>query len=232
MNIDSAFISSVVTSAIYVSIVSSAQAQPSGAPEKTRENLMVVVRESIGRNKLDELPMPTGTGTVKLADAQEVEIELAWWELIGDTHIRFVFDGLKTMIVAEPRDLEFFNVSNLEDALALAVANVKRVYGEPVATPWTAGLMQVQGKSPDLDSTYFLDREFWKNAAKASPDGLVVAVPNRGTLLYAPFKDEKAVEALKRVIPQLHIRSDHLRVSSALYLFKDDKWSVFQAAVK
>jgi hypothetical protein len=211
MNISSALVRSVITTAAFVvSIAYGEQAQTGVVPEKTRENLMVVVRESIGRNKLDELLIPTGMGKAKLADGREIEIELAWWELIGDTHIRFVFDGPQTMMGAEPRDLARLNVANVEDALVLALANVKRVYGEPAATSWTGGLMQVQGKSPDLDSTYFLDREFWKKTAKSSPEGLVVAVPNRGGLLYAPFKDEKAVETLKRGIPQLHARSDRL----------------------
>ncbi len=233
MNIDSAFIRSVVTAAAFVlSIASSAQAQTSGAPEKTRENLMVVIRESIGANKQDELPKPTGKAKAKLADGREIEIEMASWELIGDTHIRFVFDGPQTMMGAAPQDLARLNVANVEDALALALTNVKRVYGEPVATSWTGGLMQVQGKSPDIDSTYFLDREFWRSLIKSNPEGVVVAVPKRGGLIYAPFKDEKAVDVLKRGVARLHASSDRLRVSSALYLFKDDKWSVFQAAVK
>ena len=54
--------------------------------------------------------------------------------------------------------------------------------------------MQVKGSSPDLDSSYFLDKEFWNELLKQHPE-----------------------------------RSRRLRISSALYLYKDGKWSVFQA---
>lgn len=217
--------------ALLLGFAANAGAQSTGAPEKTRENFMVVVRKSIGANKQDDVLRPTGKGKAKLADGREVEFEMASWEFIGDTHIRFVFDGPQTMMGAVPQDLVRLNVAMVEEALALAVSNVKRVYGEPTATSWTSGLMQVQGKSPDLDSTYFLDREFWRGVLKALPDGVVVAVPKRGGLLYAPLSDTTAVENLKKGVAQLHSSSGRLRVSSALYLFKDGKWSVYQAAV-
>jgi hypothetical protein len=92
--------------------------------------------------------------------------------------------------------------------------------------------MQVQGKSPDLDSSYFLDRTYWLALLKNSPEGIVVAVPKRGGLLYAPLNDVKAVDSLKRSVAYLHSSSQRQRVSSALFLFKDGKWSVFQPAVK
>ena len=92
--------------------------------------------------------------------------------------------------------------------------------------------MQVKGKSPDLDSSYFLDREFWQMLLKQHPEGIVVAVPKRGGLLYTPLSNADAVDRLKRGVFKLYESSERLRVSSALYLFKDDKWTVFQAAVK
>jgi hypothetical protein len=116
--------------------------------------------------------------------------------------------------------------------LALAITNIKRVYGEPSAKPWEGGLMQVQGKSPDLDSSYFLDRSYWQSLLKSHPEGLVVSVAKRGGLLFAPLSDARAVERLKKSVAYLHASSERLRVSSALFLFKDGKWSVFQAPVK
>ena len=209
-----------------------AVAQASAAPERERDNLMVVVRESIGANKENETFEPSGKASAKLPDGREVEIAMAWWEFIGDMHIRFVFDGPQTMIGATPQDLAKLHLGSVDEALALALDNVKRVYGEPTATEWTNGVMQVHGKSPDLNSTYFLDRDYWCSLLKTNPAGVVVAVPKRGGLLYAPLSNVNAVDSLKRGIAQLHATSGQLRVSSALYLFKDDKWSVYQAAVK
>jgi hypothetical protein len=136
------------------------------------------------------------------------------------------------MTNATPQDLERLGIKSVEDALTLAMSNFKRVYGEPKASTFSDGVMQVQGKSPDLDSSYFLDRTYWLALLKNSPEGIVVAVPKRGGLLYAPLNDVKAVDSLKRSVAYLHSSSQRQRVSSALFLFKDGKWSVFQPAVK
>ncbi|MBY0243781.1 MAG: hypothetical protein K2X55_31190 [Burkholderiaceae bacterium] len=208
-----------------------AVAQTSPSPN-TRENLMVVVRETTGANRTEDVLTPTGKMKAKLADGREIEIEMASWEFIGDTHIRFVFDGLRSMTNATPKDLERLGISRVEDALALALKNIKRVYGEPAATQWAGGVMVVQGKSPDLDSSYFLDRAYWSTVAKAYPEGIIVAVPKRGGLLYTPISKKQDVEGLKRAIGELHSSSQHDRISSALFLFKDGKWSIFQPARK
>jgi hypothetical protein len=131
------------------------------------------------------------------------------------------------MLNAKPDDLAGLNLSPAQ-ALRLAVANIKRVYGDPVAKPWTGGLMQVHGKSPDLDSSYFLDRAFWQGLLRRHPEGIVVAVPKRGGLLFTPVTDGEAVERLRKGVALLHSSSDRMRVSSALYLFKDDRRTVFQ----
>jgi hypothetical protein len=193
---------------------------------------MVVVRESLGANRTEDAFSPTGKLKAKLPDGQEIEMEMASWEFIGDTHIRFVFDGPEVMINATPQDLEQLGIKSVEEALALALANIKRVYGEPTAMPWEGSLMQVRGSSPDLNSSYFLDRTYWQSLLKAHPEGLVVSVPSRGDLLYVPLPDTKAVDVLKHRVADLYAKSESLRVSSALYLFKEGKWSVFQSPAK
>jgi hypothetical protein len=190
--------------------------------------LMAVVRESQGANKQDEVLKPTGKMRMTASDGAPVEIEFASFEFIGDMHIRLVFDDVNTMRVLTPEELTKLNLSP-EKALDLAVANIKRVYGEPEAVPLTDGVFQIQGRSPDLDSSYFLDGEFWRSWLKQHPDGLVVAVPSRGGLLFAPVTDDEAVGILRNNVGHWYIESDRLRVSSALDLFKDDHWSVYQA---
>jgi hypothetical protein len=219
-----------LVASIFVGAQASAQQPP--LPEKSRDNFMAVVRETMGANRPYDQLTPSGKAKAKLADGREIEFETASWEFIGDTHIRFVFDGPRTMINATPEDLEKLGIRNVDEALALALANLRRVYGEPVAKPWERGLMQVQGRSPDLDSSYFLDRSFWNNLLKKHPEGLVVSVAKRGGLLYAPLCEGNAVEVLQRGVAYLHSSSQRLRVSSSLFLFKAGTWSVFQDPVK
>lgn len=226
-------ISSILGVLILFSLAPSfATAQTASVSERTHDNLMVVVRESIGANRPDDAFAPTGKVKARLSDGHEIEFEMASWEFIGDTHIRLVFDGPQTMINATPQDLERIGIKGVDDALAIALANLKRVYGEPSAVPWENGLMAVEGNSPDLNSSYFLDRVYWLGLLKSNPEGIVVSLPKRGGLLYTPLLNTKAVEGLKRAVAYLHSSSQRLRVSSGLYLFKDGKWSVFQAPIK
>lgn len=189
---------------------------------------MVVLRSSSNSNWTEEQLRPFGKMKAQLADGKEVEIEMAWFGFLGDMHIRFVFDSPQSLRNAQPSDLARLGITP-EQALEIAIQNIKRVYGKPKSVPWTDGLMLVQGESPDLDSSYFLDRSFWNDLLKQHPEGLVVAVAKRGGLLYVPLSDTKAVDGLRKGVSYLYESSGNLRVSSALYLFKDDKWSVFQS---
>lgn len=203
-----------------------AETQPSDKAD--RDNLMVVLRGSSNSNWTEEQLRPFGKMKAQLGDGKEVEIEMAWFGFLGDMHIRFVFDSPQSLRNAQPSDLARLGITP-EQALEIAIQNIERVYGKPKSVPWTDGLMLVQGESPDLDSSYFLDRSFWLDLLKQHPEGLVVAVAKRGGLLYVPLSDTKTVDGLRKGISYLYESSGNLRLSSALYLFKDGKWSVFQS---
>jgi uncharacterized protein YtpQ (UPF0354 family) len=190
-------------------------------------NLLVVLRESLGENHPDETLRPYGRVTAELPDGRRIELATSWYHYIGDMHIRLVFDGGQTLQSASPNDLERLRLTP-EEALDVAVKNLRRVYGNPTATPYSGGLMQVQGMAPDLASSYFLDREFWLDVQRGHPEGVVAAVPQRGGLVFASAKDPEALDVLRFSAAALYAGAQGRRVSSALYLFKDGHWSVFQ----
>jgi hypothetical protein len=205
-----------------------AAAAPGVEPlDTSAANLLVVLRESRGENKQDESLEPFGTLRAALGDGREIELETSWYQYLGDMHIRLVFDGGQTMQSASPEDLARLRLSP-QEALELAIANLRRVYGTPAVHPWSGNLMQVQGDAADLNSSYFLDRQFWRALQNRHPEGLVVAVPRRGGLVYAPASDEAAVTSLRFSAAALYAGGPGARLSSALYLFKDGRWSVFQ----
>ncbi|MBS7807405.1 hypothetical protein [Variovorax sp. PCZ-1] len=214
---------------LFIASVLSAQvlSQPSRGFDDSATNLMVVLRESPGVNKQTETLVPTGKAKAKLQDGREIEIDTGWFEYLGDMHVRFVFDTPTSMPNASPKDLERLALTP-DAALELAVRNIKRVYGNPQTVPWN-DLFEVKGKSPDLDSSYFLDKDFWNAQLKKHPEGVVALVAKRGGLLFAPLTDVKAVDGMKKSVAHLHSSSERMRVSSALYLFKEGKWSVYQA---
>jgi uncharacterized protein YtpQ (UPF0354 family) len=190
-------------------------------------NLIVVLRESAGENKQDDELVPYGRVTAQMPDGKRVELATSWYRYLGDTHIRLVFDGGQSLQSATPKDLERLKLTP-EEALGVAVQNLRRMYGAPEARPWSGGLMQVQGGSPDLASSYFLDREFWLGVLREHPEGIVVAVPQRGGLLFGSAGDEEAIDELRFGLAALYSGSRGTRVSSALYLFKNGRWSIFQ----
>jgi len=204
-------------------------AQESDSIDTSAGNLIVVLRESRGANKQDETLRPFGKMRGVLPDGKEVDLDISWYKYLGDMHLRLVFDGGQSMQSASSEDLARLHL-NPDEALKLAVQNLRRVYGAPAAQPWSGNLMQVQSGATDLNSSYFLDREFWRELQARHPEGLVVAVPRRGGLVYAPVSDEAAVSDLRFSAAALYAGGPGARLSSALYLFKDGRWSVFQAA--
>ncbi|MCG2592509.1 hypothetical protein LZ009_06900 [Ramlibacter sp. XY19] len=192
-------------------------------------NLLVVLRESPGANKQDETLEPIGKISARLPDGRVVEFEASWFQYLGDMHLRLVFDGLSKVQSALPGDLQKLKLSP-QEALERAIDNLRARYGIPVVEPWTGGLMTVHGNAPELDSSYFLDRQFWLDTARDYPEGIVAAVPRSGGLVFARADDEEALTSLRFSAAALYAANERVRVSSALYLFKDGRWSVFQPA--
>jgi len=205
----------------------SAQERDTATFDTSAGNLMAVLRESSGSNKQDEDLQPYGKLRAQLADGREMELEASWFHYLGDMHIRLVFDGPQSLQSVSPDDLRRLQL-NPQQALELAAANLRRVYGVPAAHPWSGALMQVEGQAADLNSSYFLDRAFWRALQERHPQGVVAAVPRRGGLVYAAVDDEEAVAQLRFSAAALYASGEQARVSSALYLFKDNRWSVFQ----
>ena len=206
-------------------VVLTAGASESKSPDA---NFMFVLREVVGANKQEFGFTPTGPSTGTLSNGETFTITNAWFDLIGDMHVRFVSDGEHTMRNLSAEQFAAYGLSP-EEAVAVAVRNIKARYGEPHATPWEAGIMLVSGESPDFDSSYFLDQSFWDKLLLKHPEGLVVGVPKRGGLIYAPVSDKTALNSLERSIRTLYETSENLRVSSALYLYKDGTWTVYRA---
>jgi hypothetical protein len=203
---------------------------PTAVPaEKLRpgSDFMIVIREVESANKKTFAYTPAGPSTVTLPSGEKVTINNAWFNLIGDMHVRFVVDGKDTMRNLSAKEFADFGLPP-ESAAQVAVRNIVARYGQPQTTRSEVGVISVFGTSPDLNSSYFLDRAFWNATLRKHPDGLIVAVPARGTLLYAPVSDTKSVTFLKQNIVKIYQSATSLRVSSGLYLYKGGEWLVYQ----
>jgi len=204
--------------------MSSEAATPTIAPA----DLRLILRERPGVNQPDE--------SLALVDPFEVEGEAgikvsmapAWYDLVGDLQLRLAYDTGDYVLTLHASQLDDLRLSAAE-AIAVALANLHREHGEPQAAPWH-NLQRVAGREEAVSSAYFVDRAFWRQQLSKHPDGLVVAVPRVDALLFAPLADAAAVASMRQGIPGLHAGGGaDYRLSSALYLFKDDRWTVFQA---
>lgn len=197
--------------------------------ETSAGNLLAVLRESPGANKQDDTLRPIGKVRAVLKDGREVEFEASWFDWLGDMHVRLVFEGGERLQTASPADLQRLQLDP-EQALAQAVENLRQRYGAPTVHAWGGGLHIVQGGAPDLNSSYVLDRAFWLEQLRRYPQGVVVSAPQRGGLVFAPADDDAALVSLQFSAAALFARDEARRLSSALYLFKEGRWSVYQPA--
>ncbi len=195
-----------------------------------KSNLMLVVRTSNGANKPDSQLVSTGIQTFQDANGKIHPVELAHYEYLGDTHIRFVFDSVATMTNTTPEQFSQFGFTP-EEAVKVAIANIYRDYGQPNVYKLEGGIYQVQGGSPDFDSSYFLDESLWLSIGNNHQEGVVVAVPARDLLLFAPINDKNAVRFLGENVKDLFKESGRLGVSSALFAYSGGIWKVYQSPV-
>ena len=202
--------------------------EPAPSPAIDLETLQFVLRERPGANKAAEslalvdpfeVPLPGG-GTASMAPA--------WFDLVGDLQLRLVRDTPEWVFTLHAGELADLKLS-ADEALAIALGNFRRLHGPPMVSDWH-NLRRVGGAAEDVDHRRFLDRALWRGLLAEDPGGLVVALPRTDLLVFAPAADAAAVDSLRQGIPRLHAAGGDCRLSSALYLFKDDRWTVFQPA--
>jgi len=192
------------------------------------DTLLFVLRERPGANKPDEAPAQVAAFEVPLPGGAAAAMAPAWFDLVGDLQLRLVRCTPDYVYTLHASELEALKLG-LDEALATALANLHRLHGAPGASAWH-NLQRVGGRSEDVDSAYLMDRAFWRARLAEHPDGLVAAVPRTDLLLFAPLADTASVDSMRRGIPGLHAGGGDYRLSSALFLFKDDRWRVFQPA--
>ena len=192
-------------------------------------SLLFVLREHPGADKVDDSLALVPPFSVPVPGGIDATMAPAWFDLIGDLQLRLVRDTPDSMLTLHASELEELRLSP-EEAVTFALANLQRLHGPPRVEAWH-NLRRVVGRSEDFDSAWFLDRAFWRARLAEHPEGVVVAVPRTDLLLFVPASDTAAVDSMRRGILGLHKDAGDWRLSSALYLFDDDRWTVLQPAV-
>jgi hypothetical protein len=202
---------------------------PSAAETDPRSSaLLLILRERPGAHKAQESLAAVAPFEVPIPGGHAA-LAPAWYDLIGDLQLRLVRETPEAMLTLHTSELQELALG-AEEAVAIALANLARRHGPPTVQPWHE-LYRVSGRDENFDSSWLLARSFWRERLAEHPAGLVVAVPRTDLLVFAPAADAAAVAAMRRGIPRLHEQAGDWRLSSALYLFEDDRWTVLQPAV-
>ena len=201
---------------------------PATALDEGRAALRLLLRERPGADKPAESLDRVEPFTTPIPGGGSVTMAPAWYDLVGDLQVRLVRETPDALVTLQVDELEELGL-DAGAAIALALANLERQVGAPAVRPWH-DLSRVGTPSEEFDSSWFLHRAFWRARLAEHPQGLVAAVPRVDALLFAPAGDAAAVASMRRGIPGLHREAGDWRLSSALYLFKDDRWTVLQPA--
>jgi hypothetical protein len=190
--------------------------------------LRLILRERPGADKADDAPALVEPFTLPIPGGGSVTMAPAWYDLVGDLQLRLVRETPDALLTLEVDELAELGLA-ADEAIALALANLARQVGAPAVQPWH-NLWRVGTSGEAFDSNWFVDRAFWRARLAEHPAGLVVAVPRTDALLFAPASDDAAVASMRRGIPGLYREAGDWRLSSALFLFKDERWTVLQPA--
>jgi uncharacterized protein YtpQ (UPF0354 family) len=160
------------------------------------------------------------------APTQEAQAS-ADFPFVGQLQFEFVFDHDGKASPASRQDLDALKLP-IAQAQSLALQNIKRSYGEAKIERANGDILMLRSRSTDYASSFMLDRALWLELLKQAPQGFVAAVPRRGALLFAPADEYKAVEHLRKAVQDMYETGDGKQISTALYVFKGERWTVFQ----
>ena len=195
---------------------------------RTRECLCAIVASAGNHFQPTEGLKPlAATPIVQGAPAVE-GAEPAMFSYLGDVMVRFVFTA-KDCLESPVRQEDMVRLDlTPERALALATLNFKRMHGAPQAGLFVENVYTLRGGNPDVYAGYLLDRAYWRSQLERCAQGVIVAVPKRGSLFFAYAADPAAIQALKRLAARLYHAADEHGLSACLYRFDAQGWHVHE----
>lgn len=195
---------------------------------RTRECLSAIVACAGANFQTGEGLKPVATNAKAAGVGVAEAAQLAVFGYLGDVSLRFVFtapDCMESPVRME--DMQRLDLTP-QRALALASMNLKRTQGAPQVGLFTQGVYTLRGANPDANATYLLDRAFWRGQFERSAQGVLVAVPKRGSLFFAYAADSVATQALRDVAARLYHAADEQGLSGYVYRFDAQGWHVHE----
>lgn len=159
--------------------------------------------------------------TLPPGDEDGREASYPW---LGDLRLRFVYSRAGAPAVpATVADLKQLGTTPVQ-AFALACMNFRRDQGVPQVAALGDGVGVLRVPVPETAPSWLLHRALWRQRLGEGVPALLVAVPNRSTVLFVPASDPAAVRALERMAARLYRGSAAQRLSKCLLRFDAGGW--------
>jgi hypothetical protein len=183
----------------------------------SREQLQVrLANDASAHLPHEQLKLPSA-GNPK-ADAYRLSLGY-----LGDIRLNFRFDGSGRDALVS--DLKRLGISPAQ-ALGLAVLNHKRLHGDASFVPLSEGVYALKCPDTVVCATFFLDRRLWKQLLAKYPEGVLVAVPREGSVLFSPATDAGAGRRLREAAARMLSSAGNTRISRNLYRFGSTGWQI------
>lgn len=200
---------------------------------RERDNLYFTLRHIAKQNSSSDKPTPYPAKTIQKLDPGAWEHDLAVFAYVGDVQLRFVFiqpdgDSKGEFTMAKMADLKRLDLEP-EAAFAVACENIRSGLPAPKTMEQPAGFYQVGGGNGlDENTQFWFMKSYWVEQAKKHQAALVAAFPRRGTVYFAPYGNDKAIEAMRKRALELHKKAHEQSISGKLFGFTGKKWKVYK----
>jgi len=157
-------------------------------------------------------------------DGENLTLEFAWFSFLGDMNVVFVL--MSRIPFAPDGGRVRPHPPSPDQAVERAIANIKRVYGEPSLVPWDHGLTPAAGRLARSEQQLSPRSRLLARYPEADPEGLVVPcrIAAASLLPRSPIQTGVAALAARhRLSPPNQREAGRLL---RLYFFKDDRWTV------
>jgi hypothetical protein len=143
---------------------------------------------------------------------------------VGDLHLRYVYDDPRFMQAMRVRDLARLGVTRA-DLPALVVANYRKLYPDLTVLEPEPGLGVVT-KGGQLEPMVLLDAAFWDEQAQRAGGALIVAIPERDSVLFTKAEPRQNIELLKHRAVVGFEKAGKLALSRTVLAWRKGRWEV------
>jgi hypothetical protein len=144
---------------------------------------------------------------------------------VGDLQLRYSFDDPRYISSVSASDLKRLKLRR-EDLLPLAIANFRRRYAK-FKVERMQGFLASVTNAGELEPSLMLDTGFWDLERQRAGGDIVAGAPARDSLVFTARTVAWHVDALRRLVTDVHASAGNDALSRKLYLWSQGRWEVF-----